>query len=233
MNKGKRKLEVRLVDDLWTNVRKAAVSKNPKEMVGILYQSGFLEGLENQMRNKWRQIPPEVLDSIVIGSAVDILYEKISNGGVISNPGGYLYKVADYKAVAFIQEQKQMTTTLIKEMKLSDNFVDPFDDSPIELDREYCLKRALIEARRLLKKLGQENVQNVMAYVFDCIEAQRYDVKPAEIAKALGLSSGTVRTSLTRGFDRLKRIALEDDLANQILNEAKSITDINDEEEVV
>lgn len=221
------------MDELWTKVRDAALSYNPEEMIGLLYQSGFLDGLEKKMRNKWRRVPPEEIDKFVIGAAVDDLYGKLSNGGKVTNPGGYLFKVAHYKAVAYIEQEKKLSNRLHKEMQLTDNFIDPFEESHEEFDRDYCLKRSLNEARKLLGKLGQENVQKVMGYVFDSIEAQKYDVKPAEIANALGLSSGTVRISLKRGFDRLKRIAHEDDLAGKILSEAKSITDIHDEEEVV
>lgn len=221
------------MDDLWDKVREAAESLNPKRMISLLYESGYLDGLENKMRKKWPNIPPEAIDNFVIGAAVDALYGKISKRELVSNPGGYIYKVVHYKAAAYKEEQKKLNNTLYKEIKVTEPFIDPFDDSPQEMNREYCLNRALDEARKLLPRLGQENVQKVMGYVFDCIDAQKYDVKPVEIAEVLCLSSGTVRISLKRGFDRLKRIAIEDDLANQILEEAEQIADFNNEEEVI
>ena len=220
------------MDDLWDKVREAAAISNQKEMVSLLYQSGFLDGLERTMHAKWRKIPREDLDCIVIAAAVDDLYEKLSQGEFILNPGGYIYKTIHFKAVAYTEQRNQLSD-LHREFQVYENFIDPFETPSYELDRDYCLNRALVEVRKLLNRLGQENVQSVMAYVFDCIEAKRYDVTPAEISGALGLSSGTVRTSLSRGFKRLKRIAMEDNLAEQILSEAELITDIEDEEEVV
>lgn len=221
------------MDKLWDEVREAALTFNPKKMLALLFESGFLEGIENKMRKKWPRIPPEELDNFIIAAAIDDLYEKISKGELVTNPGGYIYKVAQFKAVSYIQCHKEMNTNLLnKEVQLAKQYNHPFVDQPKEFDREFCLERALIEVRLLLPRLGKENVQKVMGYVFDCIEARRYDVKPAEMAEALGLSSGVVRVSLTRGFNRIKSIALEIDLANQILSEAESITDLNDEEEV-
>ncbi|KGA96736.1 hypothetical protein BALCAV_0214335 [Alkalihalobacillus alcalophilus ATCC 27647 = CGMCC 1.3604] len=78
--------------------------------------------------------------------------------------------MAYYKAVAYTEEQKKLNETLNKEMKVTAPFIDPFDDSSQGLDREFCIVRALDEGRKLLPRLGQENVQKVMEYVFDCIE---------------------------------------------------------------
>lgn len=55
-----------------------------------------------------------------------------------------------------------------------------------------------------------------MAYVIDAVEAGRDDVPSTEIAEFLGLTPGTVRTSLSRGFDRLKRIARDEHLIDQV-----------------
>ncbi|WP_169865154.1 hypothetical protein [Sutcliffiella halmapala] len=38
------------MDDLWNKIREAVESLNPKKMVGLLYKSGYLDGLENTIR---------------------------------------------------------------------------------------------------------------------------------------------------------------------------------------
>ncbi|MED1563807.1 hypothetical protein AJ85_16845 [Alkalihalobacillus alcalophilus ATCC 27647 = CGMCC 1.3604] len=48
------------MDDLWNKIRESVESLNPPKMVGLLYKSGYLDGLENTMRKKWPKIPPDV-----------------------------------------------------------------------------------------------------------------------------------------------------------------------------
>jgi len=51
-----------------------------------------------------------------------------------------------------------------------------------------------------------------MGYILDAIEAGANDVSNTEISEALGLSANTVAQSKRRGFERLKRAAIEADL---------------------
>ena len=60
----------------------------------------------------------------------------------------------------------------------------------------------------------------VMGYLIDAVEAGRWDVSNQEIGEALGLTNDTVRTSLSRGFRRLNRLAQEEGISNNEIGEA-------------
>jgi DNA-directed RNA polymerase specialized sigma24 family protein len=215
--------------ELWDKVHQAAAAGNIKEMLAILYESGFLDGLERKMHFDWPRVPIEDIDNMVIAAAVDDLYSAIGKGKVIYKPGAYLYKAAKNRAIKFTQQQQSILEDLIRESRVVDSFEDPFEERIEPLDDEYLLGRAIQEARRLLPKLGQENVQRVMSYVLDCIAARVIDVSPTEIAESLGLLPGTVSVNLHRGFDRLKRVATEENLADLIINEATLLNVIEGE----
>ncbi len=68
-------------------------------------------------------------------------------------------------------------------------------------------KGAVATARRLLPKLGQQNVQDVMRCLIDAVEAGEQDLPHRVVADALGLNQGTVRVLMKRGLDRLARAA--------------------------
>jgi DNA-directed RNA polymerase specialized sigma24 family protein len=81
-----------------------------------------------------------------------------------------------------------------------------------ELDWEDRMKLGLAVARRLLPRLGQDSVRNVMAYIFDGLETGRQDITAEEIANALGITKDTARQARHRGFTRLERLAKEENL---------------------
>ena len=98
-------------------------------------------------------------------------------------------------------------------------------------EREEKRAMAVRMTRKLLPRLGQQNVQAVMAYVIDAVDAGRWDVPNQEIMEAVGLSNDTVRTSLSRGFRRLSRLAQEEGLAEELLVEANIVQPQEEEEE--
>jgi hypothetical protein len=74
-------------------------------------------------------------------------------------------------------------------------------------DHDRKRKQAIAIARSLLPRIGESNVQRVMAYILDAVSAGEVDVPTSEIADALGLRSGTIRVLRMRGFERLAREA--------------------------
>lgn len=209
-----------MYDQFWSKVQDAAKSNNPKEMLRILYHSGFIDGLERMMESKWSSICKEDLDSMVIAAAIDDYYEAVTHGKKVLNPGGYIFKAANNRASLFYKQQKKLFDRIEHTASGIQKSEDLFIEDPTIYDYEFCLQRCLQEARRLLPRLGQENVQKVMNYMFNCIEEKNYDVKPADIAVSLGIDSSTVRVQLLRGFKRLERIAKEEDLKGKILLES-------------
>lgn len=217
-----------LLDDLWGEIRLAAVNSNLKEMVQILYLSDFLTGLEARIMKNYSYISEEDI-AMFITSAIESLYIKLSNEDYVANPGGYLYTVVKFKLHEFIKKQKRITDGL-RNKQLVESAYEKGLGQQEELDDEYCLKLAIREARRLIPKLGQENIQKVMGYVLDCLEVQKFDIRPIEIAEILGMNPNTVRTNLKRGYERLERAALEASSAERLLSELQLLSEMEEEE---
>jgi DNA-directed RNA polymerase specialized sigma24 family protein len=203
-------------DEDLARAREAAVSGDPLGMLEAIYRSSYLDGLKRAMERKWPSIPPPDVD-YVVAQAVDALYAEVHKGGKVLNLTAFLWKVADRKAFDYDQMRQNERTTSPDELERIVNETEvatrPIHDAPdCEADKEvmeYEEKRtkAIALARQLLPRLGQQNIQAVMSYVIDCVEARREDVPQREIAEALGLTVDTVKTSLWRGFQRLDREA--------------------------
>jgi DNA-directed RNA polymerase specialized sigma24 family protein len=203
-------------DEELARAREAATSGDPLGMLEALYRSSYLDGLKRAMDRKWPSIPSPEVDYIV-AQAVDALYAEVRKGGKVLNLTAFLWKVADRRAFDYDQMRQNERTTGPDELERvgnqSEGATKPVHEIPdCDEDKEvmeYEEKRtkAIALARQLLPKLGQQNVQAVMGYVIDCVEAKRDDVPQREIAEALGLTVDTVKTSLWRGFQRLDREA--------------------------
>jgi RNA polymerase sigma factor (sigma-70 family) len=216
----------------------AAASADPKRMLEHLYSSFFLDGLARGLRRRWHSLSRDDIE-FVIAQAVDALYKSVSQGKKILNLAAFLWKVADRKANDFYERRLREKAVDPEELqKLSDQATlarSSFDrhiGSDPEDDYERRRAEAVRIARNLLPRLGQQNIQSVFAYVLDALEAGEVDVPNHEIGKALGISPETVRTSLSRGFARLTRIARAEGLMDNnaelgALSEAIPVDDID------
>jgi DNA-directed RNA polymerase specialized sigma24 family protein len=196
-------------------------------MLTALYKSHVLDGICRRLAKDWSEIAFEDVE-LLVAEAVDVLYEKVRGGEKIRRIAPFLVKVASRKAYDF-HESRRVIDALDpadveaaagkesrrdferEEKQAKPKTPDPGD----ELDYEDKRRIALRIARGLLPRLGQQRIQDVMSYIFDAIEAGHDDISNEEIEDALGLSPDTVRTSKSRGFTRLARIAKEEKLLAQ------------------
>lgn len=205
--------------ELLAKAKEAAISGDAGTMLGALYQSGVLDGLTRQIASKWRSLSLDEIGDIV-AEAVDIIYVAIRSGKKVLNLVAYLWKTSDHKACDYYrirQNQRFLTSDDLERIPdQSSELEDDFDSSTQEVDWEEKRSRVIALVRSLLPRLGQQNIENVMAYILDALEADCVDISNKEIAEALGLSSDTVRQSKHRGFQRLERIVREEGLAAQV-----------------
>jgi len=220
--------------DALQRAKESAAAHNPKEMLTALYESGFLDGLPRGLKRRWDKLPAYEID-FIIGQAVDILYKNVSSGEAILNLPAYLYRVAHNLACdRYRQLQEQGAYEIGKEES------EEGDEEPKEVTQqpwdyladdsvwEERRLQAISAARSLLPKLGQQNIQKVMALIFDGVESGIQDLTNEKISETLGLSLDTVKTSKSRGFRRLARVAREEGL---VKDEAEIINILGQEAE--
>lgn len=206
-------------EELLQEAKEAAVSGNLGKMLEALYQSQILDGLSRQIASKWPSLSFDEIGDIV-AEAVDILYVAIRTDKKVLNLVAYLWKTSDYKAHEYHrvrQNQRYLTPNDLERIPdQARELEDDFDSLTKKQDWEEKRPRVIAIVRSLLPRLGQHNVQKVMTYILDALEANCMDISNAEIAEGLGLSLDVVRQSKHRGFQRLERIVREESLATKL-----------------
>jgi len=213
----------KLAFDLLREASDAALAGDPFRMLTALYKSGVLDGLCRRLARAWDGIAFEDVQ-LIIAEAVDVLYHNVQSGQSKGRIIPFLLKVAGRKAFDFEKNRRRVDALdpgdlereaakeAQREFAAHKRQEEPVSKVPDGLDFEDRRRVALGIARGLLPRLGQQHIQDVMSYIFDAIEAGQEDISNDEIASALGLTGETVRTSKSRGFARLERIAKEEKL---------------------
>jgi len=211
-------------NDFLLEANEAALAGDPIGMLTALYKSHVLDGLCRRLAASWNVIAFEDVQ-LLVAEAVDVLYQKVRSGEKIRRITPFLLKVAGRRAYDFHEKHRRIEAMDPADLESAaaaaarqGSSAGAEQASPAttrvvdSLDFEETRRIALRIARGLLPRLGQQRLQDVMAYILDAIEAGREDISNEEIEEALGLSSGTVRTAKSRGFSRLSRIAKEEKL---------------------
>lgn len=202
----------------------AASSGDPEGAVAALHGSSYLKGLTINIKNKWSSLPGADIEDAV-AEAIQTFYFSVKDGKKITNIGAYLWKAVDNGANKVHKGRDREKTKDEKLEYLHEGFSPSVhresafweaeqDDESEELDQERTLTEAIATARRLLPRLGQVNVQRVMAYIIEVVEEDPYliDIPNSDIAEALGMSVDAAKQSKSRGFRRLTSIAKEEGL---------------------
>ncbi len=186
----------------------AAARRDGRSFLQYLYESRFLDGAKRRLiANYGNTLDKERIDDVLTGG-VDKFYEAASTGKKILSPAPYLWKIIDNLAKDTCEYLKTHTSG---DNVTIEGLPDTMDEAT-ELapeSEEDTLSEGIKIARSLLPKIGSENIQAVMGYIIDGIEKGVEDISTREIAEALGLSEASVRKWKERGFERLKRAAIE------------------------
>lgn len=211
---GKSDDDVVVVDEVkeaFSRAHDAARRGDPRGMLNAIAETSILDGLARWGKRRWGKIPDDLMHDI-IGKAVDNLYEQVRNGQKILDIPAYLTKTIHFKADdlyrKLIREEEFDPTNRAHTENMQYLPEQLSSDADIaELGDEERLKEAIVKARQLLPRLGQENVQKVMETILDAVEAGRVDITNEEIAEVTGLSQSSVRVWKLRGFKRLTDLA--------------------------
>lgn len=193
--------------DLLEIAKRAAAEKRPDEMITALAASHFLDGLKGRLSRDWQGRLPAVELDECIAEAVDSTYDAVNRGKSINNLGAWLWKAAANKARdRWNDEYVHRRPGHIEELEDA-GFVLDGDNGPDQGLAEHRRAEAIRVARRLLPRIGQGQIVEVMTVVIDAVEQGVHDLPSSAIAGSLGLSVDSVRALLSRGFERLTREA--------------------------
>ena len=188
--------------------QEAADRGDAMAMFELLCQSTVFEALSSRFTEKYQDIPKEEIN-VVIGDALDEVYAKVNEGKPVRAVHSYLWKIIDNMLSKYYNERILCKGPSVEKLGTHDKpALGPLTHKEAAKLRETALKIA----EGLLPRLGQLNVQNVMKYILESIRNGAQHIDPAEISDALHLTVENVRMSIKRGFERLARIAKEENL---------------------
>lgn len=178
-------------------------------MLHALSASRYLDGLTRRLQKKWDGSLPWAEVDECIAQSVDAVCAAVTRGRPIRSLGAWLWKSADKIA------SDRWRFDYGKRTKLDDDPVPATLDAN-ETDRkrerrqeleETRRKKAIRKARELLPRIGDGQVHDVMELVIDAAEDRLPDLPAPSIAEALGISENAARALVSRGMDRLRRLA--------------------------
>ncbi len=216
------------LDSVKKAAQEAASLGDPVRLFEVLSKEYALDGVVRRLRSTWPIIPVDEIDEIVADS-IEALYYKVREGGLITNAVGFIWKTAYFKAQEYSRKHEKFEKMSVEEL---DETTETVSDEDIDFEeREKLRKEAVKIARSLLPKLRSANVQNVLKYIIDAVEKGIDEVSNQDISDTLGLNVKTVKNCLHRGFDRLSRIAQEENITSHSFDFLQTKDEWDDEDE--
>ena len=181
------------------------------EMLEALTASRYLDGLTRRLRYDWRSLPSAELDDCV-AYAVDAACAAAFRGRRIGNLGGWLFKAASNTANNRWQRDYSRRKDIDPDSLQGS--IEARETSPDAVAvpelREEHRKEAIRIARKLLPRIGEGHVVDVMELLIDAAENQLPDLPSSSIAAQLRISPSAARALLSRGRKRLRRLAVQE-----------------------
>ena len=179
-----------------------AAQGDASEMVVALFESGLLIGLAKRLEKSWPSIPREDVQDIV-GETVFQVFRTVRSGIRVDGLTAWTIKVANRFA-------HQRCLIIRSTDPIDPEYPPSAREETTGPDEEQQFASALAQARGLLPRVEGPTVKAVLTYLLDSVAAGHEDVPTREIALALGISEGSVRTALSRGRRKLLRLLVED-----------------------
>lgn len=197
---------------LLAEAQAAAKKRDAHGMIAALAGSGFIDGLVGRLTARWgRQLGQSEIRDIV-AQAIDEAFDAISQGKTVSNLGGWLWKTASNAIADCWQKdhKARVDTGHVDRNYQRPTPITVMERAEVDRHRDQCRDEAIKIARRLLPKIGEGQVRDVMNLVIDAVEQGVPDLPPSQIADTLGIGPDSARTLLSRGFKRLQRAARDE-----------------------
>jgi len=219
----------------------AAINRDVVAFLGYLHASRFMDGAKRRLKAIYNAFDDERIHEILTVAA-DRLYEAIIDGKKIIFPAPYLWKIIINYAQDIYRSADEFKSLDEKNAAPKDGVrrqptrmipLSSLEYEPEEA-RNARIEKGLEIAKSLLPKIGNQNVQQVMAYYIDAVAAGVEDVTAREVSEALGITESSVSKWKQRGIERLRRAAVESGYSSEYLegfgnNEDIESSDAEDE----
>lgn len=190
----------------------AKVAMDAGDIIGMvtgILESYALDGLAQHLRKqeRFKRLSFDDFD-FIIGESVEALREYVSKGKKVHSILGFLWTVADRKAIDILRKRPPQFP--VPPDKMEDYFAHVQAE---EAERRKNRNKAFKVARSFIPELGGDTIQRVMLFILESIEGGFSDITSQEIGDALGLTATTVRKNRERGLKRLQRLFEEKGLS--------------------
>ena len=195
-------------NELLQTATEAAGRGDPIEMIEALMASGLLDGLVRRLERQWPDMQTGEIDDCV-ALAIESAFTAVLAGKTIRNLGGWLFKVSQNAAQDRWKahySERVWDEEAVERLVAQDKEDDGIREEREALD-DYRMAEAVRLARELLPRIGEGQIISVMELVIDAVEQGLPEFPASEIAETLGISEGSARKLLSRGFERLTREA--------------------------
>ncbi len=204
-------------DELLRQAAEAARAGNMRGVLHALQQTEIFDGYLRRLQGRWPSLHEDDLSAVLWSEVVDEFYEAVRKGTTIVNVPAWLWKTAWNKTVNLHAELRRAGTIEGHEPPASDEDEVPVWDDGEEV-RARRVSKAIELARELIPRLGEQTVQDVMRYIFDCYAAGQWEISNESIGAAVGLTAASARMWRSRGFQRLIREAAKERQVNPDFN---------------
>jgi len=176
-----------------------------------LCESMIFEGYKIYFGNRYSDLRAEEIDN-TIGEATDEVYNRVKTGKKVRAVHSYLWKVIDNKLSKCWERKIEVQQTDVESIGTVARAALSEEDWH---ERDRMKDEAVSIALKLVPRLGNTNIEAVMRYIIESAKNGVQHIDYDEIADALGLSRSNVKTWVRRGFERLTRLAREENLVEE------------------
>lgn len=195
-------------------------------MIEALMASGFLDGLVRKIEFAYSGLDRSDVEDAVAAAAGDA-FDAIRSGRAVTQIGGFLNRAATNRAIDRWERDYVPRRSVDNLAEGStDDGLDDEERSRADALADHRRDEAIRLARRLLPKVGQGQVLDVMTMVIDAVAARDTDFSPEVVADVLGITQDSARKLMSRGLDRLRRAAIAEGI--ELPDEIPTHPDSND-----
>lgn len=193
--------------ELMAKAQEAVSHSDPVGMLEALYASHYLDGLFRRLQAQWPRLPRADVEDC-IAEAVNAAFETVSTGRQVSQLGAWLWKSAHNLANdRWRKEQEGRRAVEDLPEEVCDAPLGDDDRRHQDALADHRRVEAIRLARRLLPRIGHGQVVDVMEIVIQTVEAGVPDLPAETVAETLGITTAAARALMSRGLDRLRRVA--------------------------